>query len=169
MPDDGVTDPMYNYPQVLPITGSEDQSYVPAAGGQWMQYTVNVASAGSYSFMARAGSSTNGSTFHFEVDGVDRTGPMSIPYTGSADAYDFATINDIWLDAGQHVIRVVTDGSGQGKGNFDYFTINPYFPPQVCNPEWWEIQDCQNGGGSWDYGLCGCQYYGCFNNVCEVY
>jgi hypothetical protein len=169
VPDNGATDPLYNYPQVLPIAGSDNQSYVPTAGGQWMKYTVNVTSSGSYSFMARAGSLTNGSTFHFEVDGIDRTGPMSIPYTGSADIYNFATINDIWLDAGQHVIRVVVDGSGQALGNFDYFTINPYFPPQGCNPEPWEIQDCQNSGGSWDYGFCGCQYYGCVNRVCEVY
>jgi hypothetical protein len=169
VPDDGVTDPMINYPRVLLIPGNEDQAYVPMAGGQWMKYTVNVASSGSYSFMARAGSVYNGNTFHFEVDGIDRTGPISIPYTGSAAAYDFPTVNDIWLDAGQHVVRVVVDGSGQNLGNFDYFTINSYYPPQVCNPEQWEIQDCENGGGSWDYGLCGCQYYGCYNRWCEVY
>jgi Carbohydrate binding module (family 6) len=166
---DGATDPMYNYPQVLLIPGNEDQTYVPMAGGQWMKYTVNVASSGSYSFMTRAGSLSNGNTFRFEVDGIDRTGPISIPYTGSAAVYDFVSVNDIWLDAGQHVIRLVVDGSGQALGNFDYITINPYYPPQFCNPEWWQIQDCQNGGGSWDYGLCGCQYYGCYNQWCNVY
>ena len=134
-----------------------------------MVRNVNVTSSGSYSFMTRAGSLSNGNTFRFEVDGIDRTGPISIPYTGSAAVYDFTTVNDIWLDAGQHVFRVVVDGSGQDLGNFDYFTINPYYPPQVCNPEQWEIQDCENGGGSWDYGLCGCQYYGCYNRWCEVY
>lgn len=172
VPDDGTGDPgviNYNTPQVLPISGSEDQSYVPTAGGQWMNYTTNVASSGSYSFTARVASANGGNTFHFEVDGVDRTGPLYIPNTGSADAYQFVTIDDIWLDAGQRVVRVVVDGTGDGKGNFDYFTINPYFPPQVCNPEPWEIQDCQNSGGSWDYGLCGCQYYGCYNRWCEVY
>lgn len=164
VPDDGsMSDPdfpgiIYNYPQVLPITGSEEQSYVPTAGGQWMAYTVNVASTGSYTFEARVASPYAGNTFHVEVDGVDRTGPLYIPNTGSGDVYQFVTVNDIWLDAGQRVIRVVIDGTGQDKGNFDYFTINPYFPPQFCNPEWWEIQNCQNSGGSWDYALCGCNY-----------
>ena len=111
-----------------------------------MNYTVNVASTGSYSFETRVASSGSWNTFHVEIDGVDRTGPIYIPNTGSGDAYQFVTVNDIWLDAGQRVIRVVIDGSGAGKGNFDYFTINPYFPPQFCNPEWWEIQDCQNAG-----------------------
>lgn len=67
-----------------------------------------------------------------EVDGIDRTGPISIPNTGSGSAFQFVTVNDIWFDAGKHVFRVVIDGSGGGKGNFDYFTINPYFPPQVA-------------------------------------
>ena len=169
VPDDGITDPMNNYPQVLSISGSEDQSYVPATGGQWMNYTINVSSSGNYSLMARVGSLTTGNTFHFEVDGVDRTGPIAIPYTGSADAYQFVTVNDVWLDGGQHLMRVVVDGNGPSAANFDYFTINPYFPPQVCDPQPWEIQDCQNSGGSWDYGLCGCQYYDCYNRWCEVY
>jgi hypothetical protein len=77
-------------------------------------------------------------------------------------------MNDIWFDAGQHVFRVVIDGSGAGKGNFDYFTINPYFPPQFCNPEWWELEECRNGGGSWDYSICGCTY-GCITRQCEIY
>jgi hypothetical protein len=171
VPDNGTSDPSlinYNTPPVLPIAGDEQQSYVPTAGGQWMNYTVSVASSGSYSFAARVASATGG-TFHFEVDGVDRTGSIYVPNTGSGDAYQFVTVNDIWLDAGQRVVRVVVEGAGEGKGNFDYFTINPYFSPQVCNPEWWEIQDCQNGGGSWDYGFCGCQYYGCYNYWCELY
>jgi len=82
------------------------------------------------------------------------------------NVYQFATINDIWLDAGRHVFRVVVDGSGMGKGNFDYFTINQYFPPQFCDPEWWELEECRNGGGSWDYSICGCTY-GCINRVCK--
>jgi hypothetical protein len=134
-----------------------------------MNYTVNIVSTGSYSFEARVASPYSGNTFHVEVDGVDRTGPIYIPNTGSGDAYQFVVVNDIWLDAGQRIIRVVTDGAGSGKGNFDYFTINPYYPPQFCDPAWWELQDCQNGGGSWDYGLCACNY-GCLNGgICEVY
>lgn len=168
----GTTDPnfpgiIYNNPQVIPITGNEDQSYVPTAGGQWMNYTVNVGFTGSYSFEARVASLYGGNTFHVEVDGVDRTGSISIPNTGSGDVYQFITVNDIWLDAGQRVVRVVTDGAGSGKGNFDYFTINPYYPPQFCDPQWWELQECQNGGGYWDYGLCTCHYQ-CQFGICEA-
>jgi hypothetical protein len=159
---------IYNVPQVLPIPGTEGRSYVPTSGGQWMNYTVNIASSGTYTFEARVASAYSGGTFHVEVDGLDRTGPVSIPNTGSGNVYQFATINDIWLDAGRHVFRVVVDGTGMGKGNFDYFTINQYFPPQFCDPEWWELEECRNGGGSWDYSICGCQY-GCITRQCEIY
>lgn len=163
--DGSMSDPnapgiVYNYPQVLPITGSEEGSYVPTGGGQWMNYTVNAASSGSYTFEARVASPYSGNTFHVEVDGVDVTGPVYIPYTGSGDAYQFVAVNDIWLDAGRRVVRLVVDGAGAGKGNFDYFTISPYTPPQLCSPEWWEVQDCRNGGGYWDYSLCSCNYWG---------
>jgi hypothetical protein len=57
-------------------------------------------------------------------------------------------VNNIPLEAGQRTLSVVIDGSGPDKGNFDYITIDPYYPPQICDPEWWEIQDCQNSGGS---------------------
>lgn len=172
VPDDGSNPSdilVYNYPQVLPIPGAEENSYVPTVGGQWMSYTVNIASSGNYTFTARVASPNSWNTFHLEVDGVDITGPIYIPNTGSGETYQFVAVNNIPLVAGQRTLSVVIEGSGAGKGNFDYFTIDPYFPPQFCNPEWWEIQDCRNSGGSWDYGLCGCQYYGCFNQQCAIY
>jgi hypothetical protein len=162
VPDYGgsASDTLYNYPQVLPIAGNEGASYVPTAGGQWMNYTVNVASSGSYTFEARVASPGGGSTFHFEVDGVDVTGPIYIPNTGSGDAYQFVAVNDIRLEAGRRVVRLVIHGVGAGKGNFDYFTVSPYAPPQICSPEWWEMQNCRDSGGYWDYGLCACNYGG---------
>jgi hypothetical protein len=138
------------------------------AGGQWMKYTVNIASSGTYSFVTRVASASSGNTFRFKVDGIDRTGSMYIPNTGAGDVYQFVAMDDMWLDAGRHVVRLVVDGTGPSKGNFDYFTINQYFPPQFCDPEWWEIQECQNGGGSWDYAICGCTY-SCLEWQCQVY
>jgi hypothetical protein len=172
VPDDGNNPPdilVYNYPEVLPIPGAEESGYVPTVGGEWMSYTVNVSASGYYTFTARVASANNSNTFHLEVDGVDVTGPIYIPNTGSGNTYQFVSVDNIPLEGGQRTLSVVVDGAGPDKGNFDYFTVDPYYPPQYCNPEWWEIQDCQNSGGSWDYGLCGCAYYGCYNHQCEVY
>lgn len=146
-------------PDVSVYTAADGSSYVGSTfGGQWMNYTVNINSSGSYTFAARVASPSGGNTFHFEVDGVDKTGPIYIPATGSWEAFQFVTVDDVWLDAGEHIMRLVIDGAGQHFGNFDYFSISPYSPPTYCSPEWWEIQNCQNSGGYWDYGLCYCNY-----------
>jgi len=98
-----------------------------------MSYTVNLASSGNYTFTARVASPNSWNTFHLEVDGADITGPIYIPNTGSGDTYQFVGFDNIPLVAGQRTLSVVIEGSGAGKGNFDYFTIEPYFPPPVLS------------------------------------
>lgn len=162
VPDDGDAPSnsavVYSYPRVYPLAGGGD--YVSTLGGQWMNYTVNVSSSGRHAFEARVASPYSYNTFHVEIDGANVTGSMYIPNTGSFDAYQSVTFDDIWIEAGRHVVSIVVEGWGQGTGNFDYFTINPYTPPWVCDPSWWEISNCQQSGGNWDYGLCGCNYGG---------
>jgi hypothetical protein len=148
----------YDYVQVRPVPGNEDNSYVPTSGGQWMSYTVNVASSGSYTFTAKIASAYSWNTFHVEIDDMDVTGPVYIPNTGSWSNYQFASFENFWLEAGPHIVTIVIDGAGPDKGNLDSFTISPYTPPYICDPQWWEINDCQMGGGYWDYDLCNCNY-----------
>ena len=50
--------------------------------GEWLKYTVNVASSGSYTFNARVASAAAGASFHAEIDGVNVTGALSVPNTG---------------------------------------------------------------------------------------
>ena len=163
VPDDGSygsgDDVLYLYPLVNPLSGG-GSDYVWTVGGQWMNYTINVASSGSYTFEARVASPSSYNTFHVEIDGANVTGSMSIPNTGSGDAYQPVAFENIWLEAGRHVVSIVVEGAGQGKGNFDYFTFSPYTPPWICDPPWWETQNCQQSGGYWDYGLCACNYGG---------
>ena len=53
-----------------------------AFAGEWLAYTVNVATAGTYDLEVRVASAGAGGTFHIEVNGVDRTGPLTVPNTG---------------------------------------------------------------------------------------
>ena len=128
------------------------------SGGQWMNYTVSVAATGNYTFETRLASATGGNTFHFEVDGVNKTGPIPIPNTGSAQNFQFVRVENISLDSGQRNVRLVIDGNGHNTGSFDYFTISPYDPAEICNPSSWELNSCTQSGGYWDYALCGCNY-----------
>ena len=52
------------------------------AAGEWLNYTVNVAAAGTYDITLRVASAGAGGTFHLEVNGVNKTGTLSVPNTG---------------------------------------------------------------------------------------
>jgi hypothetical protein len=51
--------------------------------GEWMEYTVDVSSAGDYTMTSRVAKGSGGTgRFHIEIDGIDITGPISVQNTG---------------------------------------------------------------------------------------
>src|SRR5262249_34563519 len=46
--------------------------------GEWLQYSVNVMTAGTYPLDVRTANIGTGGTFHVEVDGSDKTGPVAV-------------------------------------------------------------------------------------------
>jgi hypothetical protein len=96
------------------------------SAGEWLQYTVNVA-AGTYTLDARVASEGPGGTFHVEVNGVDRTGPLVVPDTGGWQSWRTVTRTGIALTAGVQVLRVVldADGSNGAVGNLNYLRLTP--------------------------------------------
>jgi len=105
-------------------------------GGEWMEYNVNVTTTGLYTFEARFASAGDGGIAHVEFDGVDKTGPMDFTNTGDWQNWQTLVVNNVPLNAGQHVMRLAMDGNG-GSGlvaNFNYlrFTfVAPNNPPSV--------------------------------------
>ena len=107
--------------------------------GEWLKYTINVATTGTYTFEARVASLGGGGTFHVEVDGADRTGPLTIPNTGAWQTWQTISKTGISLTAGQHVVRLSLDtvGPSGGVGNYNWLrfttstssTTNPPPPP----------------------------------------
>ncbi len=94
------------------------------AAGEWLEYTVAVASAGTYRLDARVASTGAGGTFHIELDGVNKTGPLTIPNTGGWQAW--RTISQaVTLAPGAHVLRVSfdTNGATGAVGNLNYLRI----------------------------------------------
>jgi hypothetical protein len=80
--------------------------------GEWLQYTVNVAAAGSYDLSARVASAATGKkTFHVEVDGTDVTGPISFSDSAGWSAWVTLAQPRVALPAGVHALRVVMDAS----------------------------------------------------------
>jgi phosphatidylserine/phosphatidylglycerophosphate/cardiolipin synthase-like enzyme len=93
--------------------------------GEWVKYTVNVATNGSYRLETRVANVGTGARFQVEVDGVDRSGPIAVPDTGGWQTWQTITTADIPLTAGARVIRVVftTAGAGGGVGNYNWFRL----------------------------------------------
>jgi hypothetical protein len=91
--------------------------------GEWLKYTVSVGATGTYTLESRVANVGTGATFHVEVDGVDRTGPIAVPDTGGWQAWQTISTAGIPLTAGQRVLRVVLDriASGGGVGNYNWF------------------------------------------------
>jgi PKD repeat protein len=97
--------------------GGYDVGWVVA--GEWLNYSVNVASAGSYTVTFRVAVPGQGGTFHLEMNGANVTGPMTVPSTGDWQTY--ATVSQtVTLAAGPQVARLVMDTAPASYvGNFD--------------------------------------------------
>ena len=110
----------YRMGESVDITGSSDpagggyvvNSFVP---GEWLAYTVNVPSSGTYDLAVRA-VSTVPASFHLELDGKDVTGTIVVPASGSWSAFQWLAKTGVSLPAGTHVLKLVNDSG--------YFDVN---------------------------------------------
>ena len=90
---------------------------------EWLNYTLQVSRAGTYDLTTRVASLGQGGVFHFEVDGIDATGAMTIPDTHGWNQFVNVIHRGVSLNAGSHVVRLVIDQAGAGgfAGNFNSF------------------------------------------------
>jgi hypothetical protein len=100
---------------------TEDVDIIAAAGnatdyvvnnfqtGEWLNYTISVGTAGVYAIDLAVSSEFSTSRFHVEVDGVDVTGSLPVPHTGSWTTFQWVGRKGIVLSAGQHILRVQAD------------------------------------------------------------
>ncbi|WP_218136756.1 glycoside hydrolase family 3 C-terminal domain-containing protein [Actinacidiphila guanduensis] len=91
------------------------------APGQWFKYTVNVATAGTYSVAFRL-ASPYGITDALHIansSGADLTGPVAVANTGGYQTWTTVTAS-ITLPAGQQTLTVDQDSNGF---NFHYFSF----------------------------------------------
>jgi hypothetical protein len=79
--------------------------------GEWLEYTVNVATTANYSVDVRAASLFAGGTFHIEFNGVDKTGLFTTTNTGAWQTWTTISKTGISLTAGQQIMRVYLDNA----------------------------------------------------------
>jgi uncharacterized repeat protein (TIGR02543 family) len=109
--------------------GSDGGNIGYIVNGEWLEYTVDVNSAGSYQMEIRTASEPGGGKFHLEIDGEDISGAVDVPSTGSWTNYQTITVDDITFAAGEQILRIVID-----IGDFNYSTMTFSYTGTAIEP-----------------------------------
>ena len=107
-----------------------------AVAGEWLEYTMNVMTAGTYTFSARVASPRDGARFHVEIEGRDVTGPLAVPNSGAWQTYRTLTKSGVALPSGAHIVRIRFDANNAWgyAGNWDWFSFTQTTSPTVVAP-----------------------------------
>lgn len=111
------------------VGGGFDIGYT--ARGEWTRYTVTVDADGLYDFEARVASGMGGATIHVEVDGVDKSGPITFGDTGGWQSWTTVRKEGLSLNAGTHLLKVVWDSDGGGNLNYFQFVLPSAVAPSL--------------------------------------
>jgi hypothetical protein len=114
--------------------------------GEWLEYTINAASAGTYSFDLHVSSEFSNSAYHLEIDGVNVTGTVNVPNTGWWGTFNWIEHAGISLSAGQHVLRVYAENQ---YFNFDAVRVTaqaPYSGSPLAAPGTIQAENFDRGG-----------------------
>lgn len=87
------------------------------SSGEWMEYTVNVPAAGTYSLRLRGATPNAGAAFKLSVAGVDKTASVSLPATSGWQNYRTVRVN-VTLSAGVQSLRITNTGSSDLNFNW---------------------------------------------------
>ncbi|HEY1012265.1 MAG TPA: carbohydrate-binding protein, partial [Herpetosiphonaceae bacterium] len=104
--------------------------------GEWLNYSINVTTAGTYNINVRVASNGQGGTFHFNLDQQNISGAMTIPNTGGWQNWTTVTKTGVYFSAGNHLLGLGLDSNGPtgSVGTFNFIQIsgssNPTGP--VC-------------------------------------
>jgi hypothetical protein len=96
-----------------------------AKAGEWLEYTVNVPSPGTYDVGFRVSNIAPGGSFRLTEGGNDLTGSITVPSTGGWQT--FTTVNrGVTLAPGIHVLRLTFEGNASNgyAGNLNWIKIN---------------------------------------------
>ncbi len=126
------------------------------ATGEWLKYSVNVSTAGTYTLEFRVASSGGGGTFHVDSGTQNISGPISIPNTGGWQNWTTVTKTGVNLSAGPQVWTVRFDavGTGGAIGNLNWIRVTsggtpppPPPPPALPTlPGTLQAEDFDTGG-----------------------
>jgi glucose/arabinose dehydrogenase len=90
------------------------------ANGEWLEYTLNATVTSAYSVDVRVAAPGAGRQFHIEMDGVNISGPVSVPNTGGFQAWQTVTVLLGNINSGVHTFRFVMDANDFNVNYLDF-------------------------------------------------
>lgn len=98
--------------------------------GEWVAYSVNVATAGNFTTQLHEATTISNAAFHVEIDGQNVTGTLLMPNSGSLSTYRWTAMQAVTLAAGKHQVKIVSE---QGPFNLDSVIFAPAATTQVAS------------------------------------
>jgi hypothetical protein len=118
--------------------------------GEWLAYTLNVASSAQYDIALRVTSGFSNSAFHIEIDGVNVTGSVLVPNTGGWSNFQWVGKQGVPLTAGRHVLKIVVD---QQYFDLNSIRIIATAPPDVTATRIEDTSPAVSYTGTWVHGI----------------
>ncbi len=90
--------------------------------GEWLLYTVDVKTTGTYTIDMPVASQREGGVCHLDIEGNNVSGPIRIPDTKAWSNLQVLHVENVRLVKGIHVLRLVMDAEGPSGsiGDIDY-------------------------------------------------
>ncbi len=104
--------------------------------GEWMEYTTNITSSGTYDIEVRVARGGTGGNFHILFNGLDKTGTLTIPDTGGWQNWTTIKKTGVILSKGIQIMKIVFDTNsptGEDAGNINYLKISKNNPPSISS------------------------------------
>ncbi len=87
---------------------------------EWMQYDINITESGLYDIELRIAGGLPGGQLHFEIDGSDITGIVSVPNTGGWYEWESVMVENVYLSTSNQKLKFYVDKSGFNLNSFSF-------------------------------------------------
>ena len=119
--------------------------------GEWLAYTINVQTSGNYDVELRASThpAFPSSSYYVVIDDVNVTGTIVLPDTGGWDNYQWIGKTTIALNAGQHLLKIVSVTPYFGLNSIRLTlaaALTPYYGTPTAVPGEFEAEAFDFGG-----------------------
>ncbi len=74
--------------------------------GEWLKYTVNVASSGTYNVLVNVSAPNTGGKIILSLNGTTIGSILDVPATGGWQNWQYITIPNVWLPQGTNSLQV---------------------------------------------------------------